>query len=542
MKDSSKWWKNAVIYQVYPRSFNDSNSDGIGDIRGIIEKLEYLKELDVDAIWLSPVYTSPNNDFGYDIADYKNINPEYGTIDDMKDLIKEASSLGIRIIMDLVINHTSNQHHWFKEAVANPESKYRNYYIWQNGAKNIFGKEKAPNNWTSFFTGPAWTKDEKSGQYYLHLFTKQQPDLNYRNPEVIEEVKQILNFWLDLGVAGFRCDVINILYKESFRNGKRQSAGTGREFFLSTPGTHKILKHLNKEVLRPRDAFTVGEATFATLQHAQEFTSGDELDTIFGFEHLQHGVSLQSRSKRLRDATIKWQSGLDWNTVFIENHDQPRSVSVLGNDKSYHYESSTMLATYTLTLRGTPFIYQGQEIGMTNYPFSSIEQAKDPVTKFIYNIARRSLLAKNLATKMAFSIGRDNARTPMQWTPSLNAGFSAAEPWMPVNPNHININVEQSSKEGTLSYYKDLIKLRKTEPALNSGEIKFLESDTKVLAFNRYSSGEIFTIILNMSSREVPAPVRLSGANIIMSNYSKPSHTDTLRPYESLIIKTTKLQ
>ena len=542
---ANDWWKRAIIYQVYPRSFQDTNGDGVGDIQGIIKHLDYLKDLGVDALWLSPVYASPNRDYGYDISDYYSVNPEYGTLDDMKQLIYEANTRGLRIIMDLVVNHTSDQHQWFQES-RNPNSPYRDYYIWQKGKKGLFGREKAPNNWTSFFTGPAWQKDDVSGEWYLHLFTKEQPDLNYHNPAVIEEVKKILNFWLDLGVDGFRCDVINILYKESLNNGKKRTSAGGREYYLATEGTHKVLQEFYRDVWGPRGAFTVGEATLGTLEQAKAFTKGDELTTVFGFDHMAQGPSLGSARKRLKKATIRWQTELPWNTVFLENHDQPRSVSVFGNSKKkFHDASAKALASLILTLRGTAFIYQGEELGMTNAPFTSIKQSKDPVTKFIYRIGRKSLMPKKLATKLAFSVGRDNARTPMQWNIDKNAGFTTGNPWMMVNPNYLTHNalIEDGEESSVLNYYRTLAKVRREHTALTDGTIEFYEDEDPLFVYHRQNEFENIIIFINLSEKFIKAITPMPESyEVLMATASHDDiakHGQLLAPFEVRVLKYT---
>ena len=540
---ANDWWKRAIIYQVYPRSFQDSNGDGVGDIPGIISRLDYLKSLGVDALWLSPVYTSPNRDYGYDIADYYTVNPEFGTLDDMKQLITEANTRGMRIIMDLVINHTSDLHPWF-QASRDPASPYRDYYIWKKGRKGLFGKEKAPNNWTSFFTGPAWQKDDVSDEWYLHLFTKEQPDLNYRNPAVIDEVKKILTFWLDLGVDGFRCDVINILYKESFANGKRRASGGGQEFYLATEGTHKILQELNRDIFAPRGVFTVGEATMGTLEQAKVFTAGNELTTVFGFDHVAHGPSLRSPRTLLKRATLRWQKELPWNTVFLENHDQPRSVSVYGSKKAkFRDASAKALATLVLSLRGTAFIYQGQELGMTNAPFTDISQAKDPVTQFIYAIGRKSFLTKRSAARLAFSIGRDNARTPMQWNVNKNAGFTTGEPWLMVNPNYLTINaqVEDADVTSVLHFYRTLTALRREHTALMEGAIEFYDDEDSLYVYHRFNEFENIIIFINLSERYVKAITPLPKEyDVLLSTHDKiKEHGQLMAPFEVRVLQYT---
>lgn len=535
---NAEWWKSAVIYQIYPRSFCDSNNDGIGDIPGIISKLDYLKELGVDAIWLSPVYVSPNRDYGYDIANYHDINPEYGTLNDMKRLISEAKSRGIRVIMDLVINHTSDQHPWFR-ASRDKTSPYRDYYIWRKPRKNIFGHLKSPNNWTSYFTGSVWTLDDKSGEYYLHLFTKQQPDLNYHNQAVIDEVKKILKFWLELGVAGFRCDVINLLYKESLKDGKYRLSARGSEHYLSSPGAHKVLEELNRDVLAPYHAFTVGEASHVTVDQAKAFTGGNELSEVFSFDHVSYGFSIFSMIRKLKKATIKWQKSLSWNAIFLENHDQPRAVSTYGSVR-YREASAKMLATLLLTLRGTPFIYQGQEIGMIDTKFTSLDQVKDPVYAMVYNSVRKCHLPRWSALSLALIVGRDKVRTPMQWNNHVNAGFSEHDPWLPVNKNFKEVNVKNdlADENSVFHYYQKILQIRKEIPALINGDIEFLRDKRDLLSYKRTLGSETYVIIINLSYHAVQTRLHMQGVTVLDTHRRKlVTGRITLDPYESVVVK-----
>lgn len=537
---TSPWWKRTVFYQIYPRSFLDTNGDGIGDLQGIISKLDYLRDLGIGAIWLSPVYTSPNNDYGYDIADYYTINPEYGTLDDMKRLIREAKSRGIRIVMDVAMNHTSSQHKWF-QASRDPSSPYRDFYIWKKPQKGLFGRELPPNNWTSVFSGSAWQKDEISGEYYLHLFTKEQPDLNYRNPRVLEEIEKVLNFWLDLGVAGFRCDVFNLLHKSTFRDGRFNFTGGGREYYSSVRGLNGIIKKLHADVFGPRHAFTVGE-TFGTpsARQAKKFTAGDEVDTIFTFDMNISGLTLEPGAKRLKRATLKWQHILDWNTIFIENHDQNRAVSIFGNDTLYRNESAKMLAVFVLTLRGTPFIYQGQEIGMTNVTYKHMEETKDPMVPMVYRMIRGFRLPRFVAEPIALFLGRDHARTPMQWTDEAHAGFSTTEPWLAENPNYTSINVAQNLRDETSIYhfYRRLIALRSRIPALVDGTIRFKRERSWVLHYTRYLGNKHYAVVMNLSAKPQKVRGKVRG-EVVMTNYSRTELDGRLllEPYEAIIYK-----
>ena len=439
----SNWWQERVVYQIYPRSFQDTNGDGIGDIPGIIAHLDDLQDLGVGIIWLSPVYASPNADNGYDISDYRGIHPDFGTMADMDQLIEEAKKRDIKVIMDLVVNHTSDEHAWFRQS-RDKNSPYRDYYIWQPGKDG-----KAPNNWTSFFAEDAWEYDEMSGEYYLHLFAKKQPDLNWHNPRVLEEVKDIMRFWLDKGIAGFRYDVINILYKSSLEDGKKKLALTGSEYYLSQEGTHEILRALRREVLDQYDCFTVGEAAFVTPESGWDLCeeSRRELNMIFSFEHMETDqfyvkwFKRKFHAGRFGAAIAKWQNALDWNAVYLENHDQPRSVSRFGNDREYWAQSAKILCMMLLTLRGTPYIYEGQEIGMTNFDFTGMDQIQDVESHNVYRMAKRLHFPAFIRWNMIKASGRDNSRTPMQWNDGPNAGFTTGLSWLGINSNYTRINV-----------------------------------------------------------------------------------------------------
>jgi len=413
----AQWWKDRVIYQIYPRSFQDSNDDGIGDIPGIISRLEELSKLGVGILWLSPVYCSPDADNGYDISDYMDIDPKFGTLADMDRLFAEAQKRDIKIIMDLVINHTSDEHEWFQKS-RRREEPYTDYYIWKP-AKEGGGP---PNNWTSFFMGSVWEWDEIRGEYYLHLFDKKQPDLNWRNPRVMAEVKDILRFWLDRGAAGFRCDVINILYKTTLADGKKRVAICGQEHYKSQEGNHEILRELRRDVLDSYDCFTVGECVMVDLEEARQLCEPGrrELDMLFYFNHLEvdrlvaRYISRPFSAKRLLDVYTQWQTKLDWNALYLENHDQPRIVSHYGDDGKYWAQSAKMLATMELTLRGTPFIYEGQELGMTNAGFQSVDELNDVESHNIDKLMRSFRIPKFLRRRWILTASRDNARTPMQ--------------------------------------------------------------------------------------------------------------------------------
>ena len=462
-----KLWKKGIVYQIYPRSFKDSNNDGIGDLQGIISKLDYIKELGVDIIWLSPVYRSPNDDNGYDISDYLDINPEYGTMKDMDSLLKEAKRRDLKIIMDLVINHTSDEHPWFIQS-KNKDSKYRDYYIWRD----------KPNNWTSFFSGKAWDKVDDS--YYLHLFSKKQPDLNWNNPEVMREIQEIMHFWLKKGIYGFRCDVINIIFKTSLDDGKKRLVLTGREHYHSQEGCHEILKTIRQEVMNQYDSFTVGETVMVNTSQANDLILPErkELDMVFGFEHMETDqinnkwFKTKFNPNKWMKVVSKWQTEVYWNANYLENHDQPRSVSRFGNDKEYHDQSAKMLATLNLTLKGTPYIYEGEEIGMTNCKFNSMDEYQDIESHNIDALAKKLLFPKKIRFKMIQKTSRDNARTPMQWT--KDGGFTNGKPWLKMNPNMVSINVSDNLEQADsiLSHYKKLIQLRKDDEVLINGDYK----------------------------------------------------------------------
>lgn len=534
----SKWWQQRVVYQIYPRSFQDSNGDGIGDIPGIISRLDYLKDLGVGILWLSPVYPSPNADNGYDISDYQGIHPEYGTMADMECLIAEAEKRDIKIIMDLVINHTSDEHPWFVQS-RDKNSPYRDYYIWKPG-----NGSKAPNNWTSFFAEDCWELDEKSGEYYLHLFAKKQPDLNWRNPKVMQEIQNILRFWLDKGIAGFRCDVINILYKSSLSNGKKRFALTGCEHYLSQEGTHEILRTLRREVLSNYDCFTVGETVFVTPTQAHELCdeSRQELNMIFSFEHMETDrwfvkwFRRKFSAERFGKTIAKWQNTLEWNANYFENHDQPRSVSRFGDDGTYWSQSAKLLCTLLLTLRGTPYIYQGQEIGMTNFDFTTMDQVMDVESHNIYRLAKRLRLPANYIWKMMQHCSRDNARTPMQWSAQTGAGFTAGTPWLGINKNHVRINAASQADDcaSILHHYQRMIALRAGSDILISGNFTLLAATNTLFAYRRALDGRPLTILCNFAAK--PTKANYPG-NVLLSSACRSTYDGILQPYEAVILQ-----
>lgn len=529
---SLTWWQQMVCYQIYPRSFKDSNNDGIGDINGIIEKLDYLSYLGIDAIWLSPVYQSPNDDYGYDISNYYDINSEYGTLDDMKRLISEAKKRNIKIIMDLVMNHTSDMHPWFIES-KDPNSKYRDYYIYKEGKNG-----KVPNNWTGFFGGTVWEKTER-GDYFLHLFSSRQPDLNFKNRQVIEEFKKMMAFWLDLGVFGFRCDVCNVFYKKSLDNGRPRLVLKGIEHYHQTKENHEILQTLKTSFKDHYDLMMVGETVLINTQMANDLINPKkELDLVFSFEHMETDqwnnkwFKRQFKPQKFIDVIKKWQTEVDWNANYFENHDQPRSVFRFGNHK-HHYHSATMLSTLLLSLRGTPFIFQGQEIGMTNFDFISLDQIKDTESHRIYKVGKKLHIPKKKLFKMIKTSSRDNARTPMQWDD--RDGFSSHQPWLSMNPNHKDINVENqlNQDKSVLKYYKEMIELRKHNHTLLEGKIKFIKSKKGVIVFDRIKDKEKLRVVVNMTSKRIS--MKNNDGSILINNYDGLV-TDKLLPYQAVIL------
>ncbi len=534
-----KWWQERVVYQIYPRSFQDSNGDGIGDIPGIISRLDALKDLGIGVIWLSPVYQSPGADNGYDISDYKAIDPIFGTMADMDRLFIEAEKRDIKIIMDLVINHTSDEHEWFKQS-RDKNSPYRDYYIWRPGREG----GKPPNNWTGFFAGETWEYDEQSGEYYLHLFDKKQPDLNYHNPKVIEEVKDILRFWLDKGAAGFRCDVINIIYKTTLDDGKRSFIVQGLEHYKSQEGNHRILKALRSEVLDQYDCFTVGETVMVDLEEAKLLCEPEhkELDMVFYFDHLEvdrrvaRYIPKKFKAKKLLEVVTKWQQGLTWNAFYWENHDQPRIVSHYGDEGQYWEQSAKLLATMQFTMGGTLFMYQGQEIAMTNFDFTSLAQVDDVESHNINAFAKRLGLPKRLRWKWLKISSRDNGRTPMQWNSGPGAGFTTGTPWLGINQNHKTINYQEQKDRASsvLNYYKKLIALRKNTPALIYGTFIPLFAKGSVIAYSRKWEEEEYVVLLNFSSK--PAKAEFAGA-VYIGNTGAKYFSGSLGPWEAVVLK-----
>ncbi|KGE18527.1 glycoside hydrolase family 13 protein [Paenibacillus wynnii] len=546
------FWKEAVVYQIYPRSFMDSNGDGIGDLRGIISRLDYLQKLGVDVVWLSPVYKSPNDDNGYDISDYEGIMDEFGTLKDWEELLAGLHDRGIKLMMDLVINHSSDEHAWFAESRSSIDNPYRDYYIWRPAQPD----GRLPNNWSSIFSGPAWELDETTGEYYLHLFSRKQPDLNWENPRLREALYKMISFWLDKGVDGLRMDVINLISKTpGLPSAGEEELDWGGQYFMNGPHVHEYLQEMNEQVLSKYDIMTVGETPGATVDDAILYTGEDrkELQMVFQFEHMDVDSGPGGKWDvvpwtliNLRNILHKWQSGLaeqGWNSLYLNNHDQPRMVSRFGNDGQYRVISAKMLATLLHTLKGTPYIYQGEEIGMTNVKFSVLEDYQDIETHNMYREKVTVGGADHETILNAIHVkGRDNARTPMQWNASANAGFTEGTPWLKLNPNYNDINVEQAlaDPESIFYYYQKLIKLRKENPIMVYGKYELLLPEHEYLyAYTRSLDNEKWLVLLNFSDtpQRVDLPEELKTVNRLMiSNYEESSaELETLRPYEARV-------
>lgn len=551
----SRWYKDAVFYQIYPRSFKDSNGDGIGDIRGIIEKLDYLKDLGVNAVWLSPVYKSPNDDNGYDISDYREINPEFGTLDDFKEMLDGMHERGIKLVMDLVVNHTSDEHYWFTESRKSKDNPYRDYYIWRKG-RGKDGK-KPPNNWTSRFTGRAWKYDETTEEWYLHLFGEKQPDLNWDNPAVRQEVVDICNYWFEMGVDGFRCDVITYISKaEGLPSGKFNPIMCGDEHFVLGPNIHNYLNEINREAWSKHDTMIVGECIGVTMDRVRDLVAEDrnELDSAITFELMEVDMFMNFLPRKLRlDKFKKVQSGWQnlpencWNTLYYENHDQPRSVSRYGKNNGgiYRKELAKMLAVSLHMLRGTPYVYQGQEIGMTNIRLEEREYVDIMATRIFTLIRKFCYPLLPIARWAMARRAREHARTPMQWNSKPSAGFTSGTPWLKVNPNYGNINVEEDAKNpnGILNYYKKLIEFRIGNEIIRDGSYKeYFPKNKKVYVYERALKNKRYIVICNFKEKIVhlnAIDVGGKGADLVISNYANASKkmTDglTLRPYECLV-------
>ena len=550
-----KWWQSSVVYQIYPRSFQDSNGDGIGDIPGITKRLPYIRELGADVIWLSPVYQSPNDDNGYDISDYQAINPEFGTMEDFDEMLRTAHSLGLKIVMDLVVNHTSDEHRWFKEALKGKDNPYRDYYIWRDPKEN----GDAPNNWGSCFGGSAWKYDEASGQYFLHLFSEKQPDLNWDNPKVRDEVFSMMDWWLKKGIDGFRMDVISLISKpEELPDGTPGASGYASfNFVANGPHIHEYLQEMNRRVLSKYDIMTVGETSGVTVEEAKKYASlsGKELNMCFQFEHVgldddpvrgRYGFGKLSLPEFKANLT-KWQNELEgkaWNSLYFENHDQPRSVSRWGSDSSeYRERSAKMLATCLHMMKGTPYVYQGQELGMTNCPWESLDEIND--IESLGNVRQHmanGLLTGEEAVEVMRRTSRDNARTPMQWDDSDCAGFTTGKPWLKINPNYQSVNAAEELKrdDSVFHYYQKLISLRKQLDVIVDGTYELLEQDDPDLfVYTRELDGKKLLVVCNFSEheREYMPDEEFREAKVLIRNLDNDKYLDgILEPYEAYVI------
>lgn len=547
--EEAPWWTNAVVYQVYPRSFADSNGDGVGDLRGLRLKLDYLAELGIDVIWLSPVYPSPQHDNGYDIRDYQDIDPVFGTLDEFDALVADARERGIRIVMDLVVNHTSDEHPWFVESRSSIDSPKRDWYWWRSPTKD----GTPPNSWRSAFSGPAWTLDEATGQYYLHLFARQQPDLNWENPEVREAIYAMMRWWLDRGVAGFRMDVINLIAKRlELIDG---DASDVTDSFSMGPQIHEFLQEMHREVFDQREGtfLTVGEMPGVSVPDAVLFTdpARRELDMVFQFEHvsIDQGASkfdlVPFDLRALKVSLGRWQTGLGekgWNSLYLNNHDQPRLVSRFGNDREFRYESATLWGLVLHLHRGTPYVYQGEEIGMTNVRFETIDDYRDIESLNHYREAVDEYeLDPGTVLAGVHAKGRDNARTPMQWDASRHAGFTEGNPWLMINPNFTDINVaaDRSSERSVFRFYQQLIALRHESAVVSLGEFSMLvPDDSQLYAFTRTWEGETLLVVANVADTAYTddLPVDVSGAELVLGNYPDAAAAE-LRPWEARLYR-----
>lgn len=552
-----RWWKESVVYQIYPRSFCDSNGDGIGDLNGITGKLDYLKELGIDVIWLSPVYKSPNDDNGYDISDYQAIMDEFGTMEDFDRMLATAHEKGIKIMMDLVVNHTSDEHKWFIESRKSTDNPYRDYYIWRPAKED----GSLPNNWGSCFSGPAWEYDKTTDMYFLHLFSKKQPDLNWDNPAVRQDVFDMMNWWLKKGVDGFRMDVISLISKEPGLPDKEPGINGYATFNVSAngPHVHEYLQEMRQKALNNADTITVGECSGVTLEEAKKYARSDEkeLNMVFQFEHMDvdsdekagKWTTRKMDLRNLKKILTRWQKGLQdiaWNSLYWENHDQPRSVSRFGNDSDEYREiSAKMLATCIHMMQGTPYVYQGEELGMTNCPFNTLDNFRDleSINAFHELTEQGKMTEEDMMAAIGYK-GRDNARTPMQWDDSAYAGFSTANPWIMVNPNYTKINAKDqvNREDSVFKYYQKLIKLRHESELIVYGTYDLiLDDDKDIYAYIRTLGDKKLIVYCNFSenTREVELPEEFTNGKVLISNYSdaKANPKITLRPYEAIVIQ-----
>jgi len=544
------WWKEGVVYQIYPRSFNDSNGDGIGDIPGILEKLDYIESLGVDILWLNPVYSSPNVDNGYDISDYRNIMKDFGTLQDFDRLNEEVHKRGLRLIMDLVVNHSSDQHSWFIESrkSSHEDNPYRDYYIWRDPTS----EGNPPNGWVGYFQDPAWTWDDQRKQYYLHLFCPEQPDMNWENPRLRQEVYDVMNFWLDKGIDGFRMDVISLLSKDyRFIDGGEESAFFGQGF-ANGPRIHEFIQEMHRETLSGRDVMTVGEATQVNVDQALDYVdaSRKELDMLIHFDAimLDCGQSKWDRIpldmdayRRVLNSWYEKMKGRGWNCHYMMNHDQPRTVSRYGDPGRYRRESAKLLLTHQLSLQATPFIYQGEEIGMINTPIRSIEDCQDVESLNFYRNAREEGMPEEDILKALQQCSRDHSRTPMQWDARPGGGFSSSTPWLPLNPSYQEINVEEAQKDphSVLQYFKAFLSFRKKHRALIYGDFDILDwGQPHSLVYSRSWENETWRVLMNWSSEKADLSSWIKG-DYQWGNYAvEPQETDPFRPWEVRLFKS----
>ena len=549
----TQWYKEMAVYQIWTRSFCDGNGDGIGDLWGVLSKLDYIKSLGVDAIWFSPIYPSPNADYGYDISDYKSIHPDFGDLELFKQVLEEAHRRGLRVFMDLVVNHSSDEHPWFLESKKSKDNPYHDYYYWRPG-KTVRGKKRPPNNWTSLFEGGAWEYDENLDEYYLHLFAKKQPDLNMANPKVRQEVKEILRFWLDLGVDGFREDVVTFIAKtEGLPDAYPWiPVGNGMKHYVNLPAARDYLAEFKRDVLDHYDCFTVGESPLTTAETALRYvTEGEDqvLDEMIGFSHMEADcvatdmIRMPFNLRKMKRAFSQWQQKLQgkaWNALYIENHDHPRIISRYGSEK-YHDESGKMLAAMYMLQRGTPFIYQGQEIGMTNLRLPSTDLYPDVMTQNSVRLLSK-IMPKSRVLKTIWAGARDNARSPVQWSAEENGGFTTGTPWFAVNDNYRSINVaaQEEDPDSLLNFYRRLLRFRKEHPVVLRGDyVELMPEDRNLYVYERNLGGKKLLVICSFTEKQLrfqaPAGIELDEKALALGNYETNfviANGFTTRPYE----------
>ncbi len=560
-RDYDTWWRDAVVYQIYPRSFADSDGDGIGDLGGVLERIDHLDHLGVDVVWLSPIYPSPQDDNGYDVSDYRDVDPVFGDLATLDRITEELHRRDMRLVLDLVVNHTSDEHPWFRDSASGRGSARRDWYWWRPPRPGFEGGEPGaePTNWAGFFSGSTWEFDPASGEYYLHLFSRKQPDLNWENPEVRTAVYETMNWWLDRGVDGFRMDVINLISKDPalpdapVKPGAR--FGDGFPFYACGPRIHEFLHEMHQEVFRGRDepVLSIGEMPGVTIADAVDFTdpARREVDMVFQFEHMgvDHGPDgkwsgAELDRGHLMSTLVRWQEGLadrGWNSLYWSNHDQPRVVSRFGDPERYWRESATALAAVLHLQRGTPFIYQGEELGMTDMPFGSVDELRDIESlNYVAEALADDPEALPRVMERIRRIGRDNARTPMQWDASPAAGFTSGEPWIAVNPNHRTINAaaQRDDPASVYGFYRELIALRHREPLIVTGAFRALDATLPVVSFAREQDGEALVLRANLSS--VPASSPDPGGEVVLANHTDPRRDGTLRPWEVVVTRVAR--